>query len=264
MMMAQGDWSALTRLFVITMSSPPSTTGNTTLGSAVVTGIASTAGITADDTYYSISGTGIQQGARIVSVDSATQITMDVVATSTETATDITFSQDTYALPADWDMPTNRTQWDRTNHWELQGAISPQQYQWLVAGIVATGPRRKYRISGTTVVIWPPPSSEDTPSTLAMEYLSSYWVLSSTGTPKPRFTADTDTTVFDPDIMVMGLKWLFFQVKGFEYTELRRQWNEQVSVFAASDKGAATLDMSGRSWPMFISPANVQDGNFPG
>lgn len=263
MLMAQNAWSALTKLFTINVTAPVSTTGNTTLGSAVITNIPDTSSIT-PATYWALTGTGVQQGARVLTVDSGTQITMDTVATSTETGTTLTFSQDTYAQPADWHDTTNRTQWDRTNHWELQGAISPQQYQWLVSGIVATGPRRKYRIQGATVVIWPPPSAEDTPSTLSMEYMSSYWVLSSAGTPKARFTADDDTTVFDPDLMVMGIKWLFFQAKGFEYTELRRQWREQVSVYAATDSGAQTLDMTGRTWPTFITPANVQDADWPG
>lgn len=261
MLMSQADWSALSKLFVINVTAPVATTGDVTSGSAVITNIPSTAAIT-PATYWSLTGEGVQQGARVLTVDSATQITMDTVANASATASALTFSQDTYAQPADWHDTTHRTQWDRTNHWELQGAISPQQYQWLVSGITATGPRRKYRVQGSTVVIWPPPSAEDTPSTLTMEYMSSYWVVSSAGTPKARFTADDDYTVFDPDLMVMGLKWLFFQVKGFEYTELRRQWNEQVSIYSATDSGAQTLDMTGRTWPIFITPANVPDTGY--
>ena len=257
------DWSALTRLFAINLIEPPTTTGDLVEGSAVITNIPDTSAIT-PATYFAVTGEGIQQGARVLTVDSSTQVTMNVPANGTYTGSSITFAQDTYDQPADWNNPTHRTQWDRTNHWELQGAISPQQYQWLVSGITATGPRRKYRVQGNTVVIWPVPSASDTPSTLTMEYVSSYWVLAADGTPKPRFTADDDTTIFNPDLMVMGLKWLFFQAKGFEYTELRRQWNEQVSVYAATDMGQQTLDMTGRQWPIFITPANVQDANYPG
>ena len=261
-LLQQWDWSQLTQLFVVNMYQPPTSTGDTTANSVTITGVADTSGITGMATNYSITGEGIQQGARITAITSNT-ITMNVPANATATASSLTFSQDTYALPADWNNPTKRTQWDRTNHWEVQGAISPQQYQWLVSGITATGPRRKYRIQGNNVVFWPPPSSEDTPDTLTMEYESAYWIQSSTGVAKPRFTADTDMTVYPPDCMVMGLKWLFFQVKGFEYTELRRQWDNQVSMYAATNQGAQTLDMTGRSWPTFITPANVQDANFP-
>lgn len=257
----QKDWSKLSKLFVISLTAPPAVVGDLTVGSDVVTNT-DTTGMTAGATYYSLSGVGISQGARVLTIDSATQFTMNEPATATGTSVDIVLSQDTYDQPADWDAPTMRTQWDRTNHWELQGPVSPQQYQWLVAGITATGPRRKYRVQGSTIVIWPPPTSSDTPSILTMEYTSSYWVLASDGTPKARFTADTDTTVFDPDLMVMGLKWLFYQAKGFEYTELRRQWQNQVDIVAAQDQGAPTLDMTGRTWPIFITPANVPDSGF--
>jgi hypothetical protein len=34
-------------------------------------------------------------------------------------------------------------------------------------------------------------------------------------------------------------------------------------VAQARDGGAPVLSMTRRRWPIFISPANVQDGNFP-
>jgi len=255
------DWSQLVNLFVINLTGPPTITGDLTDGSAVVTNT-DTTGMTETATYYSLTGDGIQQGARVLSIDSPTQFTMNEPADATGTGVSITVSQDTYDQPANWNNVTSRTNWDRTNHWELQGAVTPQQYQWLVSGITATGPRRKYRVQGSTIVIWPPPTASDTPSTLSMEYISSYWVVGADGVPKPRFTADTDYTVFNPDLMVMGCKWLFFQIKGFEYTELRRQWLDQVSIMAAQDQGGLTLDMTGRTWPIFITPANVPDTGY--
>ena len=129
-LMQSADWSHLTRLFQITMATPTTTTGNVTLGSAIITGIPSTAAIT-PATYFALSGSGIQTGARVATVDSATQISMNVPASGTYAATTVVFAQDTFALPADWNNPTPRSQWDRTNRWELQGAISPQEYQFL-------------------------------------------------------------------------------------------------------------------------------------
>lgn len=257
------DWSALTKLHVINLVAPLTTTGNVTSGSAVITNIPNTSAIT-PATYFTVSGQGIQQGARVLSVDSATQVTMNVPATGTYTGTSLVFAQDTYALPSDWSTPVARTQWDRTSHWELHGAVTAQQYQWLVSGITSTGPRRKYRVHGRTVVIWPPPSSADTPSTLAMEYVSSYWARSASGVEQPRFQADTDTTVFPDELMIMGLKWLFFQAKGFEYTELRRQWSQVLARYAATEQGQQTLSMSGRPGSVLISPANVPDADWPG
>ena len=73
-------------------------TGNTTDGSAVIGGIADTSGLSAGD---SITGAGIPGRANIVSVDSASQITISDAATATGTATTLNT-----APPA---VPTNTT-----------------------------------------------------------------------------------------------------------------------------------------------------------
>ncbi len=60
--------------------SPGAVTGSTTSGSAVVTGVSSTANLSAGDV---LTGTGIPSGSAIQSVDSGTQITLDANATAT-------------------------------------------------------------------------------------------------------------------------------------------------------------------------------------
>jgi len=256
MLTAHTNWSALTKLFVLPLLAPTATTGTRTDASAVITAIPSTTGLSV---AYSVSGTGIPTGARVLTVDSATQVTLDMPCTATGTAVAVSFAKDTYDLPAGYRAVAPSTQWDRTNAWQLQGPVSPQQYQWLISGNVATGPRRKFRLQGQKIVVWPAPTTDDT---LITEYLSSYWVTTSAGVAKARFTLDNDLTVFDDNLMVMGLKWLFFQAKGFEYTELRRQWLSQVSIVAANDGGAATLDMTGaRGW-RYIGTQNVPETGF--
>jgi hypothetical protein len=66
----------------------PTFTGNRTSGSAIISGIASTTGIYKGQ---AVSGTGIAAGSRVLSVDSATQITLTANATSgSGTSTTIT------------------------------------------------------------------------------------------------------------------------------------------------------------------------------
>ena len=190
-------------------------------------------------------------------------------ATVSGTAVPIVIARDTYDVPADFVSLINRTQWDRTNHWELIGPLSPQQDQWVRSGIVATGPRIRWRQVGRVPGIfrlWPPPTSSTAPSTLSYEYLSNYWANSGTGLgePKASFTADSDTCVYDDRVMIDGIKYMFFQQKGMEYTKLEANFNESLQVSMARDGGAATLTMARRRIPIFISPANIQDGYFPG
>ena len=80
--------------------SQTSYTGSTTSGSAVVTGIASTAGMYIGQP---ISGTGIPASTYILSVDSATQITMSANATATNAA--VTITKTPLALVYDADYP---------------------------------------------------------------------------------------------------------------------------------------------------------------
>lgn len=86
-----------------------STTGNTTNASAVISGLASTSGVIAGS---SIEGANIPAGARVMTVDSATQVTISSPATATATASALVFRNDHSALyqfgPADTTHPSQQ------------------------------------------------------------------------------------------------------------------------------------------------------------
>lgn len=232
--------------------------GTITSGSAVVT-VASTTGIVAGT--FMVTGNGIPADTFVLSVDSPTQITMDQNATNSGVVS-LVFSQTKYVLPSDWERQINRTQWDKTNHWELMGPKTAQEWQYLKGGIVATGPRMRYRILGNTFQIWPPPIAS---ARLGFEYLSNSWVVAMDGvTYKQLFTADTDTALFRDRLLVTGAKYEFFSQKGFDVTELGKDYDMQIETEKAGDKGAPTLSLAQQTGQMFISPGSVQDGNYPG
>jgi hypothetical protein len=264
-LLKKGGWASLQTEFVIAVGPPTVTTGNTTASSAVVTNIPSTAGIVAGT--FAVTGNNIVTACRVASVDSLTQVTLTEPATSTATGVTLAFTKDTFAIPSDFDRFVDRTHWDRTQRWELIGPMSPQEDQWVRSGIVSTGPRRRWRQVGrapNTFRIWPPPSTNDTPSVLSWEYYSNAWVQTAGGYYTARMTADTDTALFDENLMVLGLKWMFFQAKGFQYQEVKQMWDRAADAELARDGGAQTLSMARRRFPIFLSPANVQDANFPG
>lgn len=258
------NWTALTQEWHITIPAPilvPSL--GLTQGNPVIT---VPVGLTAQlsPTRMTVSGTGIMTATRLIAVSAANNtVTLDQPPTITGTA-DLTFSYDTPAEPPDWERGINRTQWDRTMRWEMRGPQSPQSDQWVRSGIVATGPRRMYRPIGGSFRIWPSPAATDAGSQLVSEYISSNWVLDAGGNPKIRFTADADTCVFPDDVMVTGLKYLFFATKGFETSALYKMWHEATQVAIATDGPSPTLDMDRTRFPIFLSPSNVQDADFPG
>lgn len=116
-------WTQMQFEYNLVVDVPITTTGDMLSESAVITNIPTTAGITANN--FMVSGTGILQASRVLSVDSLTQVTMDMENTNTEdlTAQDIVFMRDTYPMPSGFDWFNNRTMWDRTNRWELLGQI---------------------------------------------------------------------------------------------------------------------------------------------
>jgi hypothetical protein len=233
-----------------------SLTGTTTSGSAIVTGISSTSGITAST--FMCTGTGIPADTYVNSVDSSAQVTLSNPATNSGTST-LVFTQTKYSMPSDFDRVVNRTQWDKTNHWELMGPKSPQEWQYLKGGIVATGPRMRYRIRQGYFEIWPPTT---TASQLGFEYISTGWVNSASGTAKSSFTADDDTCIFRDRTMIAGVKFEFYNIKGFDTTSLSRDYYMQVQKEMAMDHAAPTLSLAASNAPMFISPGSIPESGY--
>ena len=260
----EDGWTALQAEMVVNVIAPIVATGNTTALSTTVSGISQS--VLNVDTTYVVQGSTLPQGARVASnPGDGVSLVLTEEATSTATGTTLTISKDTYPVPADFEAFVHRTQWDRSRRWELRGPESPQSDQWVRSGIVATGPRRRYRQIGRTpniFRIWPPPTSTDTPATLVSEYRSLYWATSASGAPQNGFSADSDTCVFPDDVMVAGLKFYFWRTKGFNSSDLEADFERYRDRAMARDGSAATLSMSRRRWPIFISPANVVDTGF--
>ena len=261
------EWTFLQKQFLLNIPTPLQLNGATTNGSAVITSISpNTTGLSSS---FVCTGNNIPVAARVVSVDSSSQVTLDSLATSTNAGVPLIFAKDTYSTPSDFDRYQDNTMWDRTNRWPLLGPSSPQEDQWHRSGVVTVGPRRHYRQVGqapNNERFWPPPGTGDTPTEFAQEYVSNGWV-NSTGagvTFTSRFAADTDVPLFDPDVMILGIKWRFFQTKQFDYVPMQAEYRDRVDTLIAHDGPKGTLNMARRRFNPLITPATVQDGFFPG
>lgn len=232
-----------------------STTGTVTAGSAVITGIPSTTGLSA---RYQVTGPGILTNSQVSSVDSATQVTMNQQAATSGTGVALTFSQTQYSMPADYDRQIDRTHWDKTQHWQMIGPETAQQWEWLTSGYISTGPVVRYRIFGDYFQIWPP---QGTQHYLGFEYISSYWARSTTGTAKAAFTVDTDTCIFPTRLMVLGLKHKYYQAKGLGDVYLG-DFNAEFSIAIANDSGSQTLSMNPRVPEVLLGWNNIPDSGY--
>jgi hypothetical protein len=248
------DWQALENEYRF-YTQYLTTTGTATTGSYVLTGLASTTGLNSN---YSITGYNIAQDTYVVSVDSSTQVTISQKASGTGTGT-INFSQTIYPLPDDFETVTDRTQWDKTKHWEMLGPEDAQQWQWLKSGYISTGPRMRWRILGGKFQVWPPMTTQEY---LGFEYRSKGWARSATSTVKNSFTNDDDTTVFDDRIMVLYTKLKYFQIKSFDTTALTQDYQRYLSIAKANDKGSPTLSFAPYPTKVLIGWANIPDTGY--
>ena len=252
----QWDWQALTVEYRFTTQFS-TTTGFLTNGSAVVTGISPVTTSELSSTYMVI-GTGVATDVYVLSVDSPTQVTLTAPVTAAGTQT-LSFCQTKYPNPSGFDRPIDRTQWDKTKHWEMLGPETAQQWQWLKSGFISTGPRVRFRRLGGTFQIWPPIVANEL---LGMEYVSNQWAVSLAGAGKSSFTVDTDTCVFPDRLMVLGLKLKYFAVKGFDTTRLDREYESELSIAKANDMGSQTLSFAPRLSQTLIGVASIPDTGY--
>ena len=224
-----------------------------------LTGFASASSLCA--TGDVVIGTGIPQWAE-VTVVTETQLTLNVRCTGSASATtSCTFSRQYYDLPSDFDRQISRTQWDRSDHRLMYGNKSAQHWQWLKGGIVTSAPYYKYRLIGTRMQITPIPTSR---LILANNYISNRWVTVTGGT-SPTLTAfatDTDTCIFNDDLMVNGIKMHFQKQNGLEYAATLVEFNRSLSYSKGQDTPAENLSLAPEQQDLLISTLNLPDGGY--
>ena len=262
-------WVAQQFEFDLVVPPPINTTGTvSTAALNTITGIPSTAGILPN--FFAVSANSVPAAARVIEVPNSTTVVMSMEATGAFTDLSVAFAQDTFAMPSGFDWFNNRTMWDRTNRWELLGPDSPQMDQWHRSGIVAIGPRRHFRQLGPYADqfrIWPAPFEIANPLQLVFEYLSIDAVnVNGAGVDYSQyFENDDDTPLLDDQSIIMGIKWMFWEVKGFgSYVTMQNRWVDYVERQIARDGAAPTLPLVRRSRSILLNSWQVQDSNFPG
>lgn len=249
------DWREMTKQKLFS-TEYLTTTGTWTTSARTITGIPTTAGL---DTTYQVIGTGINQNTFISSVDSATQVTVNRDFSAAGTAAAAYFQKMKYDLPDDYESLVPRTMWDASKKWEMLGPEDAQQWEWLLNGYIATGPRIRWRLLGSYFQIWPGFSNAER---LGYEYRSNGWALSSGGTVKTSFTADTDTCIYPSRLMVLFTKLKYFEGKGFDTTAMYRNYSSELEAAMALDMSSANLSFAPRPGTVLIGYDNIPDSGY--
>ena len=167
-----------------------------------------------------------------------------ITTTATETQTN--------ALPADFKRIVPDSMWNRTRLLPVVGPVSPQQWQALeVKTVPQITPIWRVRNGTRALLLLPVPAAGEQ---VYFEYVSSGWVLADDGvTYSSSFSADTDTMLFDEELMKAGLRYYFLQAKGLDFSVAKAEFFDAFDNEKVDDGGKRSVNMGGSRT---FSPSN--------
>ena len=184
-------------------------------------------------------------------------VTINIPSTGDYTDATYTCGRAKYDMPSDYARMVDKTTYNKSNRWSVIGPKDAQEWQWLKASYVTTGPRMRFRMMGNKFTVWPAPTSH---VVMGFEYISNAWVLASDNvTKKTRFTADTDTSLFPSRLLVLGTKLKLFEIKGFDTTAVLQDYTRELEKWKASESGADTLSLSPKYPNILLTQNNIPD-----
>ena len=166
-----------------------------------------------------------------------------------------------FTLPADWsrfnpgdkapNSPLISSKYPLT---PLYGPVNAEELNALKA-LPASTVRPLWRMIGKSLEIWPALSSGEI---VTFNYFSDYWILAVNGTTRRnRWVADTDTALFDEDMVMKGVTYRWLMSKGLDYAE-------QFRAFEMSFMRNAAQQMTERTISTSSSLPNAWGGGFFG
>lgn len=166
-------------------------------------------------------------------------------------------SATSYALPPDYVEMVPDTGWDRAGVLPLAGPVTPQQAQFIKALGASGTVRVAFRIQGNRMTF---PVAPADGLTITGEYYSEYWIqtaASATGPDADHATASTDYVLFDPLLMVLGLKLRFREAKGMDTTLALVAYEDRLEKVRGRVAGAGTLSLNGLGyWQRIVDGRN--------
>lgn len=174
-----------------------------------------------------------EEGNYLVSAHDWTRLLKEK--TFTTTATEI----QTGAIPADFDRFVNESGYNRSETRRLVGPLSPQEWQ-AEKGVLASVLWDAFRVRGTDYIMVPVPEAGQT---VAFEYVSNYWIANNPDNngDVSSFVADSDTVLFDVELLTLGIIWRWLDAKGLDYAEAFRKHEARLMDRKARDGGKRTM-----------------------
>lgn len=143
------------------------------------------------------------------------------------------------AIAPDLDRMISDTTYNRSDDRARVGSVSPQLWQMDKAR-QTTRLLYYFRIRGGKLLMNPAPGAGEI---VAFEYVSKNWVRGDEGVAKGTFTADSDTSALDEDILKLGVKWRFQKAIGGDWQADFQEYQEQLKLRFGADVPKGVLNM---------------------
>lgn len=145
-------------------------------------------------------------------------------------------------VPDDFLRFIDGTFWDRSNKFRLRGPLSPEEWQTAVSW--QTGAVTPYFCQrGGDILTYPTPSSG---RIYAFEYISNQIGTASDGAARSAFSADTDTTLWDDELIIQGIVTHYRELNRLESANERYSFERLMHDRIKQDGGRRKINMCGR------------------
>lgn len=161
-------------------------------------------------------------------------------------------------IATDFGRFSNQTLWNRTTDRRYYGPITAAKWQQILA-VVSGGITNYFRIRGGNLLMHPTPTAGES---VKFEYVSKNWVDTSGGTSAnaDKFSGDSQTTVLEEELVVLGVVWRFLKLKGLPYDQQFVDYQNSMAEYSNHDGASPILRMAGPS--RVILALNEPEGNY--
>jgi uncharacterized protein (DUF1330 family) len=162
------------------------------------------------------------------------------------------------SIASDFGRFSNDTMWNRTTNRRYYGPITDSRWQQILA-VVSGGITNYFRIRGGNLLMHPTPTAGES---VKFEYVSKYWVDTTGGSTADadKFSGDSQTTVLEEELIVLGVVWRFLKLKGLPYDQQYVDYTNRVSEYTGHDGASPILRMGGAR--RAILALNEPEGNY--
>jgi hypothetical protein len=142
------------------------------------------------------------------------------------------------SMPSDFDRFVPETFWNRSGNTLLSGPISPAEWNGLKTYNPSIN-NTKFIYRGGDVLSIPTVGSG---ASCAFEYVSTEYVLATDGTTyKTSFTADTDTSLIDEELITLGATWEWLSSEGQPWQTAFQDFRDYFNVLQDNENATENI-----------------------